>query len=92
VAAFEFFRDRLPQEAEITLFTIAGQAIGFLVMVGLANAFYCLGPFAEIVLKPRDVARFRHRQFRAGLWFSMALPLSVPLLLIVGGFLGWWAE
>ncbi len=67
-------------EAEITIFTIALQALAYLFAVGIANLCYGLGHAVERALKPRDVTRYRRVAFAAGVAFSVALPLFVPAL------------
>jgi hypothetical protein len=57
---------------------MAFQALGFAVVVGLANICYFLGPLAERLAKPDDVAMFRRRTFSLGFWFSVLLPFSLP--------------
>ena len=75
----------LPDEAhfEITLFTFVLQAIGYLVMMVVANACYLLGPIIECLVRPRDVDHFRRTCFKLGYWFSFCLPFSIPALLAV---------
>ena len=71
-------------EAEVTLFTTAFQAVGYLVAVAAANVCFQLGPVVERRFRPRDVGAYRHRAFWAGFWFSVALPLLVPVLAYIG--------
>ena len=75
----------LPRDAEfeVTVFTMLFQGIGYLLMIGLANVFYSLGPMSERVLRPRDPERYRHICFRLGFWFSVLLPFSIPAVLAV---------
>lgn len=73
---------RMP-DAEITLFTTAFQAIGYLFMIGVANVCYFAGPLSESVLKPADVDRYRRLTFRLGFWFSVLLPFTIPALVAV---------
>lgn len=67
-------------DAEITLFTMAFQAVGYLFAMAIANVCYGLGPLAERIIRPRNAERFRRRLFAAGLLFSVMLPLSIPVL------------
>ncbi len=46
----------------------------YLVVIGLANVCYLIGPFGEAWLKPADVERFRQTAYRMGLSGSVALP------------------
>jgi len=68
------------QLPEITLFTMAFQAVGYLVAMGIANILYGLGQLSERLIAPEDPAAFRERTFKMGLWFSVSLPFLVPLL------------
>lgn len=76
---FQALIDRLPEEAEFTAFTVIGQGIGFLAMMVVANVFYNLGATVERFLRPMNVEGFRKTAFQLGLWFSVALILSLPL-------------
>ena len=71
------FADRFNQ-LEVTAFTMAFQALGFALVVGLANICYFLGPLVERLAKPHDVVKFRRRTFGLGFWFSVILPFSLP--------------
>ena len=75
----------LPPDAlfEVTLFTTLFQGIGYLFMIAVANVLYFIGPISEIVVSPADPERYRRICFRMGLWGSVMLPFSVPLLLAV---------
>lgn len=46
----------------------------YLVVIGIANVCYLLGPFGEAWLKPANVERFRRTAYTMGLWGSVALP------------------
>lgn len=52
----------------------------FLIVIGVANICYLVGPFAETVLRPADRDQFRRTAFRMGLWGSVALPFLFPLI------------
>jgi hypothetical protein len=71
------------EEFEITLFTLFVQGIGYLVMMVVANIFDLLGPLIEIYLKPHDPDHFRRTYFNRGFWFSVTLPFTIPLLLVI---------
>jgi hypothetical protein len=77
VAIVWLWSDRLPC-AEITAFTVAFQAIGFLFVMLLANVLYQLGPLAERIAEPKSPETFRKRFFALGFSFSLALPFIVP--------------
>lgn len=57
--------------------------IGYLVMIGLANIFYCLGPFGEMFVRAAHVVRYRRICYGLGFWFSVLLPFTIPVLLTV---------
>jgi hypothetical protein len=70
---------------EITIFTMAFQGLGYLVVMALANLCYGLGAFAEECVQPRNVRAFRWWAFGLGLGVSAAVPFSVPLIVAVRG-------
>ena len=74
------FSDAIP-DAEVTIFTILFQGIGYLICMGLANICYFLGPLSERFLHPTDPEAYRRIAFGLGFWFSVALPFSIPALL-----------
>ncbi len=59
------------------------QAIAYLVLMVVANLFYCLGPMLEDMIRPTNVNRYRVISYRLGFWFSALLPFSIPTLLAV---------
>lgn len=67
---------------EFTLVTIMGQGFMFAVAMALANVCYQVGPVTEHLLRPRNVDAFRRWVFGLGLIFSMALPFSLPLIVL----------
>jgi hypothetical protein len=75
----------LPEEAdvEITVFTTLFQGLGYLVMIGIANLCFFLGPISERALKPADLDKHRQIFYRLGFGFSVLLPFSIPVLLAV---------
>jgi hypothetical protein len=72
-----------PGDWEITIFTTVFQGFAYLIMVGLANVCYFLGPWSERVLKPHNVATYRTTAFRLGFWFSVLLPFTPATVLFV---------
>jgi hypothetical protein len=68
---------------DVTFFTIAFQGVGYLLMMGIANFCYGLGPLVEKRLSPSDPERFRRITYRLGCIFSFALPFTVPLLVLL---------
>jgi len=89
--AFEF---SLPADscAEISIFTIFAQGVGFLFAVGIANILYGMGPLVERVISPRDPERLRRVLFGLGYWFSVALPFSAPALVLMAAWFGWGSK
>ena len=85
------FEDRIP-EAEVTIFTTLIQGFGYLVMIGVANVFFFLGPISEQAIRPKDPLRFRMYTYRMGFWGSVSLPLLIPILLLILVFAqpAWW--
>jgi hypothetical protein len=69
--------------AEITLFTTAFQAIGYLFMMAVANVCYLAGPLSESLVKPTNLDRYRSITYWLGFWFSVLLPFSIPALVLL---------
>ena len=69
--------------AEITLFTTGFQAIGYLVMMVVANICYFAGPLSESLVKPTNLDRYRRITYWLGFWFSVLLPFSIPALVLL---------
>jgi hypothetical protein len=70
-----------PSEIEITPFTTLFQGIIYLIMMGVANVLYFLGPLSERVFHPSDVNRYRCVCYRVGFWLSALLPFGIPAFL-----------
>jgi hypothetical protein len=68
---------------EITIFTTAFQAFGYLLAIALANVCFNLGRWSETLVRPKNVAAFRRRVWRLGLGFSIALPFTIPLVVAI---------
>ena len=66
--------------AEITLFTTAFQGTGYLFMMAVANVCYFVGPLSESLVKPTNVDLYRRMTFQLGLWFSVLLPFTIPMI------------
>ncbi len=81
VVGFTFLTD--DQEFEITGLTTLVQGIGYLFMMGVANVCYCLGALSERGVEPAELEKHRQRHFRLGFWFSVLLPFSIPVLLLL---------
>jgi hypothetical protein len=67
-------------DAEITLFTNAFQGMGYLFLMAVANLCYSAGPFSESLIKSTNVDRYRRVTFQFGLWFSVLLPFTIPVI------------
>src|ERR1039458_3135655 len=67
-------------DAEITLFTTAFQAVGYLFMMAVANVCYFAGPLSESLVNPTNIDRYRRVTYLLGFWFSVLLPFSIPAL------------
>lgn len=72
-----------PSEIKVTPFTTLFQGVGYLFMMGVANVCYFLGPVSECLFRPRNFERYRQICYGLGYWFSVLLPFSIPVLLIV---------
>ena len=70
-------------EGELTIFSIVFQGIGYLIMMGVANLFYYLGPISELLIKPKNAENYRNLTYRIGYWFSCSIPFLVPTLLFI---------
>src|SRR5262249_47006197 len=71
-----------PGEWEITIFTTVFQSLAYLLLIGVANVCYYLGPWSERLLHPINVARYRRITFQLGFWFSVLLPFTPATLLL----------
>jgi hypothetical protein len=81
-------RCRNVPEVETTLFTTLFQGICYLIAVAIANLFYNLGYWCELILKPRTPARYRRIAYALGFGFSVALPFSIPAMILLFGCAG----
>ena len=63
---------------------ILGQGLVWLVIMGVANILYLLGPFSEMVLRPGQPDDYRRRMFGLGFWGSMAVPFLFPATVLTG--------
>jgi hypothetical protein len=74
---------RAPGDWEITILTTLFQGFAYLVMIGVANLCYYLGPWSERLVRPANVAGYRKIVFGLGFWFSVLLPFIPSALLFV---------
>ena len=80
----------LPADADFDFSPfIVPQGVGYLVMMGVANICYFLGPLSEWMIHPADPERYRCICYQLGFWFSVLLPFSIPALLAVSAILHW---
>src|SRR6266568_4096480 len=77
---------RAPGDWDITIFTTLFQGFAYLVMIGIANLCYYLGPRSERIIQPNNVAGYRKIAFRLGFWFSVLLPFAPSALLLFSCF------
>ena len=70
-------------DVEITLFTTAVQAFGYLVAMAIANVFYNLGRWMEARLRPENLAAYRRWAWGLGLGLSVALPFAIPIAVAI---------
>ena len=71
---------------EITIFSILFQGIGFLIMILLANICYQFGFIIDKTFNKTNSEKYRERLFNFGYYFSISLPLLVPLMIVVEYF------
>jgi len=93
VSVVMIFEHRIPN-ADITAFTTLFQGLCYLIMIGVANICYFVGPISEKILKPKNVSQYRAVTFSLGYWLSMSLPFIIPaiLLALVISQPVWWVE
>jgi hypothetical protein len=72
-----------PGEIDVTPLTTVVQLVGYLLMMGVANVCYCLGPLCEPLVSLAWVPQYRKIAYGLGLWFSILLPFGVPAMLTV---------
>jgi hypothetical protein len=78
-----FLIEPYDKDFEISLFTIGLQGFGYLIMIGAANLFYNLGPWADNNYNKDNDPKFRQKLFNLGFWFSFSLPFVIPVLVII---------
>lgn len=76
------------EEFEETIFEMAFQGVAYLIMMGLANAFYTLGWLIDLSFNKSNSQSFRNRLFAVGYWFSFSLPILI-ILAVMARFLIW---
>ena len=52
----------------------------YLVVMGMANVFYLLGPTVEGWVRPADTPSYRRTAYAMGRWGSLIVPFSFPLV------------
>ncbi len=73
-------------DLEITVFTISFQAIGYLIMIGIANLFYNFGAMFEKIINPKELSQYRKLTYNLGFWFSCSLPFLIPIILLIENY------
>lgn len=87
LVVFGIFHKRLGPGADVTLFTTMFQGIAYLLVIGVANICYYIGPISEKIIKPKDIDRYRNIAYNLGLWGSVILPFTIPILVIIRALL-----
>jgi len=87
LVVFETFHNRLGPGADVTLFTTLFQGIVYLIVIGIANICYYIGPISEKIIKPKDIDRYRNTAYNLGLWGSIILPFLIPILVLIRALL-----
>ena len=72
-----------PGDWEITILATVFQSFAYVLMIGVANLCYYLGPWSERLVHPTKVATYRKIAFRLGFWFSVLLPFTPSAVLFV---------
>jgi len=85
-----FLIEPYEQDFDITLFTMAFQGFGYLIMMLIANVFYNLGSFVDKLLNKEDDEKFREKLFKMGYWFSFGLPFLIPVLVVIVFFVKYY--
>jgi hypothetical protein len=52
----------------------------YLLVMGVANVCYLLGPAIEGWVKPEDIGQYRKSAYAMGRWGSLLVPLTFPLV------------
>jgi hypothetical protein len=83
VTIFWTFQSRFNPNADITIFTIILQSIGFGVMLLIANLIYTIGPIFELLFFKENNATYRKIAFSSGYLFSIFLLLLIPITTLI---------
>jgi hypothetical protein len=54
--------------------------VAYLLVMGVANVCYLVGPALEAWLRPADPTLFRETAYRMGFWGSVAAPFAFPAI------------
>ena len=84
---FGIFHKRLGPGADVTPFTTLFQGVAYLLVIGIANICYYIGPISEKIIKPKDIDRYRNTAYNMGLWGSIILPFLIPILVLIRALL-----
>ncbi len=74
------------KDFEITLFTMFFQGMAYLLLMLVANLLYNLGPLIDKRHNKDNSEAFRKRLYKLGFWFSLGLPLLIPVSLVIEYF------
>jgi hypothetical protein len=80
VALFYLFGRPVWQDWQGALSMTLFLGVAFLVLMGVANVCYVLGPITEAVVNPSDAERYRRTAYAMGFWASVALPFAFPAI------------
>lgn len=82
----EFLIFPYDESFEVTIFTMVFQSVGYLVFIFIANIFYTLGYFADKFFNKNNLEEFRINLFNSGFGFSLIIPFTIPILIVVRYF------
>jgi hypothetical protein len=75
------FGDQVWRDWRVGLGMTIFLGVGYLIVMGVANVFYLLGPAIEAWVRPPDIDRYRRTAFTMGAWGSLIVPFCFPLWL-----------
>jgi|SRR5215813_8994687 len=67
--------------AELSGFALLVQSVAGILALGAANLCYYLGPVLEALIPNVYIGTYRAIAYRMGWWFSVALPMPIPVLI-----------
>ncbi len=87
IIVFQIFKHKMDPDVEISWFTILFQGIAYLIAMMLANLCFFLGVLSEKLIRPKNAERHRRFVYNIGYWLSVALPFSIPAIVLVMGII-----